>query len=64
MAFMFCAVLMTLTSWLRNWSRVADVAIIGGGYIGLEAAAVCASRGLEVSLVEAAPRILQRVGLC
>ncbi|MEM9279099.1 MAG: FAD/NAD(P)-binding oxidoreductase [Pseudomonadota bacterium] len=37
------------------------VAIIGGGYIGLEAAAVCASKGLNVSLIEAAPRILQRV---
>ncbi len=35
--------------------------IVGGGYIGLEAAAVAASRGLEVTLVEAAPRILQRV---
>ena len=37
------------------------VAIIGGGYIGLEAAAVCAGRGMAVTLVEAAPRILQRV---
>ena len=37
------------------------VAIIGGGYIGLEAAAVCASRGMRVTLVEAAERILQRV---
>ncbi|NBR88393.1 MAG: pyridine nucleotide-disulfide oxidoreductase [Rhodobacteraceae bacterium] len=35
--------------------------IVGGGYIGLEAAAVAASRGLEVTLIEAAPRILQRV---
>ena len=35
--------------------------IVGGGYIGLEAAAVCAKRGLHVTLVEAAPRILQRV---
>ncbi len=35
--------------------------IIGGGYIGLEAAAVCAAKGLEVTLVEAADRILQRV---
>ena len=35
--------------------------IIGGGYIGLEAAAVCASKGLDVTLVEAADRILQRV---
>jgi len=37
------------------------VLIVGGGYIGLEAAAVAASRGLDVTLVEAAPRILQRV---
>lgn len=35
--------------------------VIGGGYIGLEAAAVAAGLGLEVVLVEAAPRILQRV---
>ncbi|RAZ73018.1 NAD(P)/FAD-dependent oxidoreductase [Mesorhizobium atlanticum] len=35
--------------------------IIGGGYIGLEAAAVGAKLGLEVTLIEAAPRILQRV---
>lgn len=37
------------------------VLIIGGGYIGLEAAAVAASRGLNVTLIEMAPRILQRV---
>lgn len=35
--------------------------IIGGGYIGLEAAAVAAKLGLEVTLVEMADRILQRV---
>lgn len=35
--------------------------VVGGGYIGLEAAAVAARRGLQVTLVEAAPRILQRV---
>ncbi len=35
--------------------------IIGGGYIGLEAAAVAAKLGLEVILVEMADRILQRV---
>ncbi len=35
--------------------------IIGGGYIGLEAAAVAAKRGLNVVLVEMADRILQRV---
>ena len=37
------------------------VLIVGGGYIGLEAAAVAAERGLQVTLIEAAPRILQRV---
>jgi 3-phenylpropionate/trans-cinnamate dioxygenase ferredoxin reductase subunit len=35
--------------------------VVGGGYIGLEAAAVAAGKGLQVTLVEAAPRILQRV---
>ena len=35
--------------------------IIGGGYIGLEAAAVAAARGVKVVLVEMADRILQRV---
>jgi 3-phenylpropionate/trans-cinnamate dioxygenase ferredoxin reductase subunit len=37
------------------------VLIVGGGYIGLEAAAVCALKGLSVTLIELAPRILQRV---
>ncbi len=37
------------------------VVIIGGGYIGLEAAAVASKLGLQVSVVEMAPRILQRV---
>ncbi len=37
------------------------VLIIGGGYIGLEAAAVAAAKGLQVTLVEMADRILQRV---
>ncbi len=35
--------------------------IIGGGYIGLEGAAVGRKLGLEVSVIEMAPRILQRV---
>jgi 3-phenylpropionate/trans-cinnamate dioxygenase ferredoxin reductase subunit len=35
--------------------------VIGGGYIGLEAAAVAAKMGLHVILVEMADRILQRV---
>ena len=37
------------------------IVIIGGGYIGLEAAAVCAQKGMKVTLVEAGLRILQRV---
>ncbi len=37
------------------------VLIVGGGYIGLEAAAVAASKGLHVVLVEMAERILARV---
>lgn len=37
------------------------VIIIGGGYIGLEAAAVAAKLGLQVTVLEMAPRILQRV---
>lgn len=39
----------------------ARAVIVGGGYIGLEAAAVAAKMGLNVTLIEAAPRILQRV---
>lgn len=35
--------------------------IVGGGYIGLEAAAVAVSLGLHVTLIETADRILQRV---
>jgi 3-phenylpropionate/trans-cinnamate dioxygenase ferredoxin reductase subunit len=39
----------------------AKVLIVGGGYIGLEAASVAAKLGLNVTLVEMADRILQRV---
>lgn len=35
--------------------------IVGGGYIGLEAAAVARKIGLDVTVIEMAPRILQRV---
>lgn len=38
-----------------------QVLIIGGGYIGLEAAAVCSQKGMKVRVVEMADRILQRV---
>ncbi len=35
--------------------------VIGGGYVGLETAAVARTRGLEVTVVELADRILKRV---
>lgn len=37
------------------------ITIIGGGYIGLEAAAVLRSRGIDVTVVEAQDRLLARV---
>jgi 3-phenylpropionate/trans-cinnamate dioxygenase ferredoxin reductase subunit len=37
------------------------VVIIGGGYIGLEVAATCREAGLEVTVVEAADRVMGRV---
>ncbi|TNB49891.1 pyridine nucleotide-disulfide oxidoreductase [Martelella lutilitoris] len=39
----------------------ARLLVVGGGYIGLEAAAIAARSGLEVTLIESAPRILGRV---
>ncbi|MEO1733651.1 MAG: FAD-dependent oxidoreductase [Pseudomonadota bacterium] len=44
-----------------SFTEGARVLIVGGGYIGLEAAAVAAKRGVHVTLVEMADRILQRV---
>ena len=35
--------------------------IIGGGYIGLEVAATCREAGLEVTVLEAADRVMNRV---
>jgi 3-phenylpropionate/trans-cinnamate dioxygenase ferredoxin reductase subunit len=40
---------------------VRKVAVIGGGYIGLEAAAVLTKLGCHVTVLEAAPRVLARV---
>ena len=40
---------------------VNHVAVIGGGYIGLEAAAVLTKLGCRVTLLEALPRVLARV---
>lgn len=41
--------------------RQGHVLVVGGGYIGLEAAAVARKRGMDVTLIEAADRILGRV---
>ena len=41
--------------------QAQSVAIIGGGYIGLEVAASAASMGAKVMVIEAAPRLLARV---
>lgn len=47
---------------LRADLHTADrIVIIGGGYVGLEAAAVLAKLGKTVSIVEAQPRLLSRV---
>ena len=43
------------------FTTCARVLVVGGGYIGLEAAAVAAKLGLKVTLVEMADRILGRV---
>ncbi len=44
-----------------EFAKGRRVVIVGGGYIGLEAAAVAAKLGLDVTVLEMAPRILQRV---
>lgn len=46
---------------MAELDSVAHVAVIGGGYIGLEAAAVLRKLGKEVVLLEALPRVLARV---
>ena len=45
----------------RDFAQAQRVLVVGGGYVGLEAAAVAAARGQAVTLLEMAPRILQRV---
>lgn len=46
---------------LSQLSGVSRAVIVGGGYIGLEAAAVLRKLGKEVTLLEALPRVLARV---
>lgn len=44
-----------------DFTEGARALIVGGGYIGLEAASVASKLGVKVTLVEMADRILQRV---
>lgn len=46
---------------LERLDDVAEVVVIGGGYIGLEAAAVLRKMGKKVTLLEALDRVLARV---
>jgi 3-phenylpropionate/trans-cinnamate dioxygenase ferredoxin reductase subunit len=46
---------------MRELPQVRSVAVIGGGYIGLEAAAVLTKLGKQVTVVEALDRVLARV---
>jgi 3-phenylpropionate/trans-cinnamate dioxygenase ferredoxin reductase subunit len=40
---------------------VRHIAVVGGGYIGLEVAATCRELGLDVTVVEALDRVMSRV---
>ncbi len=46
---------------MAELSGVERIAVVGGGYIGLEAAAVFTKLGKQVVLLEALPRVLARV---
>lgn len=46
---------------MTELEQVSDVVVIGGGYIGLEAAAVLTKFGKKVTLLEALDRVLARV---
>ncbi|MCW3835376.1 NAD(P)/FAD-dependent oxidoreductase [Sphingomonas canadensis] len=46
---------------LAELPGVTRVAVVGGGYIGLEAAAVLTKLGRKVTVIEAMPRVLARV---
>ncbi len=57
-------VLRTLDDALRLREQLrpgARLVVVGGGYVGLEVAAAAAQRGLAVTVLERAPRLLERV---
>jgi NADPH-dependent 2,4-dienoyl-CoA reductase/sulfur reductase-like enzyme len=45
----------------KSMEDAASMVVIGGGYIGLEVAASARKRGLDVTVIEMAPRLLARV---
>jgi 3-phenylpropionate/trans-cinnamate dioxygenase ferredoxin reductase subunit len=44
----------------RRLAQVRRLAVLGAGYVGLEVAASATMRGVEVSVFESAPRVMQR----
>lgn len=46
---------------MAELGRVARVVVVGGGYIGLEAASILTKLGKQVTLLEASSRVLARV---
>ncbi len=46
---------------IEGLGNVSEIAVIGGGYIGLEAAAVLSKMGKKVTVLEAMERVLARV---
>jgi 3-phenylpropionate/trans-cinnamate dioxygenase ferredoxin reductase subunit len=51
----------TWTGSARSSSPEHELVLVGGGYIGLEIAAVAAGLGLAVTVLEAQPTVLARV---
>ena len=50
------------TDGLREAARPgARVVVVGGGYIGLEVAATCRELGVDVTVLEMADRVMNRV---
>ena len=47
----------------RRSRPAKKLAIVGGGYIGLEVAAVARKHGLDVTVFEAMDRVMARVGV-